>query len=578
MKGKDITIAILIAVIAVMAAALITVFYQPGIFSPTAGQAITLPDSPVAEWSGPKTFTGDSSERVALDQPELKFGGELTVSAHATYVSGNDGYVVTRWGSSTSGRAFILRRWERNKTGVVEQCAGFWLKPSGRQDAVVTCQQNLFNTTPGVYTHYVATHNGTKMKLFIDGELVGSKSLPYPMQAGDYPTVIGSDANGGRPFAGEIKDVQIFDKSLPPEGAVEERQIEVKSVPGSQVEYDGNVVDTPSNISTNESEITLTVKFPNQLPTATISAPSDSSSFNEGESITFSGSGEDEEDGNLTGSSLQWSSDIDGNIGTGESISTTLSAGNHIINLTATDSRGDTGSDSIAVEIVAGENQPPVIMIKGGTVRGTNYFNFQANATDAEDGQLSGDSIRWYFKDGDDYVHFVNGNQGNLPLNPLITHQLLAEAIDSQGATARDNKTFTFDDQVFFNEILPRESIEGHDGRHYEVLGVFEEDGGSCDDVDAGAYAGTGANIRCTVNDTGYHYEDACDKFKTSVIEFALGESFMGTPADPVLMDYIHEVVSSYHPEWSPDLNNKAFILSTGNVNCVIGSGGSYAT
>jgi hypothetical protein len=78
----------------------------------------------------------------------------------------------------------------------------------------------------------------------------------------------------------------------------------------------------------------------NQIPTAEISAPA-GTYFNEGENITFSGSGTDEEDGDLNGSSLVWTSDIDGTIGTGTTVITSaLSAGDHEITLTATDSEG----------------------------------------------------------------------------------------------------------------------------------------------------------------------------------------------------------------------------------------------
>ncbi|MCP4127151.1 MAG: hypothetical protein GY753_08830 [Gammaproteobacteria bacterium] len=75
-------------------------------------------------------------------------------------------------------------------------------------------------------------------------------------------------------------------------------------------------------------------------PTAGITSPANGSSHAEGNSITFSGSASDAEDGDLS-SSLSWSSDIDGAIGTGASFtSTALSLGTHVITASVTDSGG----------------------------------------------------------------------------------------------------------------------------------------------------------------------------------------------------------------------------------------------
>lgn len=97
----------------------------------------------------------------------------------------------------------------------------------------------------------------------------------------------------------------------------------------------------------------------NQSPTATITSPSDNSTFAEDDTINFQGSATDPEDGTLTGGSLIWTSSIDGQIGTGESFSkSNLSVGTHSITLTATDSEGATDTDSITITVESA-NQPP---------------------------------------------------------------------------------------------------------------------------------------------------------------------------------------------------------------------------
>jgi len=101
----------------------------------------------------------------------------------------------------------------------------------------------------------------------------------------------------------------------------------------------------------------------NISPTATITSPSDGGTYIEWDTITFSGTGEDAEDGTLTGSSLVWTSDIDGQVDTGTSFSSsTLSAGTQTITLTATDIDGASGSDSVNITInPISDTSPPSV-------------------------------------------------------------------------------------------------------------------------------------------------------------------------------------------------------------------------
>jgi subtilisin family serine protease len=99
----------------------------------------------------------------------------------------------------------------------------------------------------------------------------------------------------------------------------------------------------------------------NTAPTATISSPMTGATFAKGISVTFAGTGNDQEDGMLTGSSLVWTSSLDGLIGTGTSFSTaSLSVGSHVITLTARDAQGATGTATRTVTVTQPVNQAPV--------------------------------------------------------------------------------------------------------------------------------------------------------------------------------------------------------------------------
>lgn len=90
----------------------------------------------------------------------------------------------------------------------------------------------------------------------------------------------------------------------------------------------------------------------NLPPTAMITAPLDGFISDEGDPVTFTGEGQDSEDGVLSGGSLVWTSNMDGQIGTGLTFdTTTLSRNTHVITLTATDATGATGTASIVVTI-----------------------------------------------------------------------------------------------------------------------------------------------------------------------------------------------------------------------------------
>jgi beta-lactam-binding protein with PASTA domain len=85
-------------------------------------------------------------------------------------------------------------------------------------------------------------------------------------------------------------------------------------------------------------------------PTVSIIEPVDGAIFSTDTEITFTGTASDVEEGDLS-ANLVWTSNKDGVLGSGSSVTTTLSKGRHKIIATVTDITGLSGSDEIKVRI-----------------------------------------------------------------------------------------------------------------------------------------------------------------------------------------------------------------------------------
>lgn len=149
---------------------------------------------------------------------------------------------------------------------------------------------------------------------------------------------------------------------------------------------------------------------PNESPTATISSPDDGATFDVGAAVVFEGSASDPEDGDLSGGSLEWSSDVDGNLGTGTSVTVSdLSEGAHQITLEATDSEGANGSD--AVSITVGDQAG------GGFVDITIDDNVFIDPDGNENTNASvtidlGTTVRWTYVSSGSAIHTVTWGEG----------------------------------------------------------------------------------------------------------------------------------------------------------------------
>jgi hypothetical protein len=94
------------------------------------------------------------------------------------------------------------------------------------------------------------------------------------------------------------------------------------------------------------------VKIPNKAPIAQISDPADGRIVVPGALVVLQGAALDLEDGHLGDEALHWSSDKQGDLGSGPSIPVNnLQPGEHQITLTVQDSQGATASDTVKVYV-----------------------------------------------------------------------------------------------------------------------------------------------------------------------------------------------------------------------------------
>jgi hypothetical protein len=176
----------------------------------------------------------------------------------------------------------------------------------------------------------------------------------------------------------------------------------------------------------------------NTAPTVTIAAPASSASVAQGTALTFSGSATDTQDGTLT-ASLVWTSNLDGQIGTGGSFSRALSAGNHTVTARVVDGGGLSTPRQVSVSVTTTNTAPTVTITapaSGTSVAQGTALTFIGSASDTQNGTLTSSLVWTSNLDG----QIGTGGSFSRTLT-AGTHTITAQVVDSGGLTTQRSIT-----------------------------------------------------------------------------------------------------------------------------------------
>ncbi len=250
----------------------------------------------------------------------------------------------------------------------------------------------------------------------------------------------------------------------------------------------------------------------NTEPTVAINTPKTDSTFEFSSVINFSGSANDNEDGNLS-SNIIWNSSIDGFIGQGANFTKVLSNGTHIISAFIEDSEGLAAVASVTTYVLEDtQNTQPNLEIdspqSGASFDKDSMVNFMASASDPEDGNLS-NSIQWSSN-----VDGILGVGSDISASLSTgTHVITATAVDSSNASIQRQVTILVTGEQSDNQAPTVTILSPSNGGSYDSQAVVTFSATASDNEDGNissyvewtsnvdGYLGTGASLSSTLSD-----------------------------------------------------------------------------
>ena len=201
---------------------------------------------------------------------------------------------------------------------------------------------------------------------------------------------------------------------------------------------------------TDTDDVVVEVVGPStENPTITITSPTEGAVFSPGDDIDFAGSGVDQNSNVLAGDQLVWSSDVDGELGTGAALTlNTLSTGPHVITLTGTDGDGFVGTATVNIAVSTAPTAEITAPADASEFFNTELITFTGTGTDVEDGALTGASLVWTSDvDGElgTGVELLDVDASTLTLG---AHVITLTATDADGATGEASINITINEAI----------------------------------------------------------------------------------------------------------------------------------
>lgn len=227
--------------------------------------------------------------------------------------SSTGGWAGFAYGSRSTNAVFGLALTPSGTLGVQGWGAGNDLPASPAE--VVT----------GRWVSHGAIYNGSSITQYVNGAAAGTASHRYATGTGSIR--LGEELGGGKNLDMDVAEILVYDRVLT---ADEREQIHA-------------YLQQTYNLGPGGGS--------NAPPTVSITAPADDAQLSTAAMpVTLTGTASDPEDGSIS-SRLAWRSSLDGALGSGASVTATLSAGTHTLTATATDAGGLQASDSITVVV-----------------------------------------------------------------------------------------------------------------------------------------------------------------------------------------------------------------------------------
>ena len=113
----------------------------------------------------------------------------------------------------------------------------------------------------GTWTHLATSYDGTAIKLYVNGTLVGTKTAAGAIRTSANPLQIGGDSIFGQYFTGKIDEVRIYNTALTQTQIQTDMTTAIGTVPGTGPSAPGNL--TASAVSSAEVDLTWTASTSN---------------------------------------------------------------------------------------------------------------------------------------------------------------------------------------------------------------------------------------------------------------------------------------------------------------------------